>query len=181
MRGWLILKKSVQTENSALWPKKSRCSVLSNVIQLRKQRFVQIFDKKMRPDLAVKKLLKLKIDGSHVATVQDFLSNREQCVKFGNTKSIFSSSINIGVPQGTVLGPLLWNAFINDLSPRTPHLKYADDTNLYRSQSKPNCVLTNCTAHRAFVSINDNNFRRALNYTSQYCTVCCWMLTKLSP
>ena len=60
----------------------------------------------MRPDLAVKTLLELKIDGSLVAIVQDFLSNREQCVKFRNTKSIFSS-INIGVPQGTILGPLL--------------------------------------------------------------------------
>ena len=67
--------------------------------------FSKAFDK-MRPDLAVKTLLELKIDGSLVAIVQDFLSNREQCVKFRNTKSIFSS-INIGVPQGTVLGPLL--------------------------------------------------------------------------
>ena len=41
--------------------------------------------------IAVKKLLKLKTDGSLVAFVQDFLSNREQCVKFRNTKSIFSS------------------------------------------------------------------------------------------
>ena len=125
--------------------------------------------------IAVKKLLKLRIDGSLVAFVQDFLSNREQCVKFRNTKSIFSS-INIGVPQGTVLGPLLWNAFIDDLSPPTPHLKYADDTTLYHSLSKPNCVLTNSTAHRASVGINDNHLQRALDYTSQYCTDNCLLL-----
>ena len=80
------------------------------------------------------------------------------------------------VPQGTVLGPLHWNAFIYDLSPPATHLKYADDTTLYHSLSKPNCVLMNSIAHRASVSIKDNHLQRALDNTSQYCTDNCLLL-----
>ena len=69
--------------------------------------------------------------------IEQFLSNREQRVlvdgEFSNYDKVLS-----GVPQGTVLGPLLFLCFINDLP---EHVKsqirlFADDCLLYRRIKK---------------------------------------------
>ena len=65
----------------------------------------------------------------------DYLQNREQVVQFG---SAFSepSFISVGVPQGSILGPLLFVLFINDLPNTTVCCNirmYADDTVLFFS------------------------------------------------
>ena len=62
----------------------------------------------------------------------DFLSNRKQCVSIRGSCSNWSS-ITSGVPQGSVLGPILFIAFINDLpeSMLSSVFMFADDTKLY--------------------------------------------------
>ena len=65
--------------------------------------------------------------------LRNYLSGRHQYVDYNNSKSR-TNSISLGVPQGSILGPLLYLIYINDL-PKVSHvfsmLMYADDTTLY--------------------------------------------------
>ena len=84
-------------------------------------------------DLLLAKLSAYSFDESAITLIVNYLSNRYQRVKIG---SIFSSYLEIlrGVSQGSILGPILFNLFINDFMffiQETEVWNFADDTTIY--------------------------------------------------
>lgn len=84
-------------------------------------------------NILLKKLQYYGIRDTAYKLIQNYLTHRRQFVSFGCHKSV-DKAITTGVPQGSILGPLLFIIYINDL-PKccqkfTPII-YADDTTLY--------------------------------------------------
>ena len=80
-------------------------------------------------NILLKKLEKLGIKGLTLKWFESYLSNRKQCVEIGGVSSS-SKNLDISVLQGSILGPILFLCFINDLSLSTVLLAllFADDT-----------------------------------------------------
>ena len=77
------------------------------------------------------------ITGKLLNWIESFLTKRSQCVKSYDSSSL--AEVLSGVPQGSVLGPLLFMLFVNDLPKvvKNSAIKiFADDTKLYFSAPK---------------------------------------------
>ena len=84
----------------------------------------------------------------------DYLFNRSQIVDINNICSA-DESIYCGVPQGSIMGPLLFIIFFDDLEVRLKHstvIKYADDTVLYVSSNDFHIIESNLNADMEIVS-----------------------------
>ena len=95
--------------------------------------FSKAFDR-VPHDRLLTKVYNCGIRGVAFHWIKSFLFDRSQCVVV-NDKVSSCSKVSSGIPQGSVLGPLLFTIFINDLPDSiASHIKiFADDTKIYNS------------------------------------------------
>ena len=93
--------------------------------------FSKAFDKVPHNELLLK-LSNYGVDTYTLNWIKNFLKNRKQCVVLEGVKSNYTPVLS-GVPQGSVLGPTLFLAFINDLPlyVKSNVRLFADDTVIY--------------------------------------------------
>lgn len=125
-------RKNLSTENAVL---KLSEQIIQNLDNSRKCLAVfldlaKAFDT-VSHRILIDKLYDSGIRGPALEVIRNYIQNRTQRVKIQNTLSD-SAVVTVGVPQGTVLGPLLFLIYLNDMSQiKNFHgriISYADDT-----------------------------------------------------
>ena len=114
------------------------------------------------------KLQLMGLGGPVLNIFKEFLSNRKQRVSIDGKFSEFKAVVS-GVPQGSVLGPLLFILFTADMGANLENkiVSYADDTTLYAKINSP--------SERTAVA---SSLTRDLNQIQSWCL--CWGM-KLNP
>ena len=104
--------------------------------------FEKAFDKISHSAL-IFKLESMGVSNWLLAWVKDFLSDRTMYVTVGEGKSQ-KRKVTSGVPQGSVLGPVLFLCYINDLPENVVYSKtllFADDTKIYIQINSPDDII----------------------------------------
>ena len=122
--------------------------------------YAKAFDKVAHERL----LLKLRgygLNSQIISWIKSFLSNRRQKVKVNGEESTWAEVLS-GVPQGSVLGPVLFVCYINDLPDniKTNVRLFADDTKVYAEATKSN---------------NRNNLQEDVTYLDKWANI--WQLS----
>ena len=105
-------------------------------------------------DILLHKLEVYGIRGVALAWLASYRSNRMQCVSIDDCISE-SKLISCGVPQGSILEPLLFLFYINDIVRSSDLLKFiifADDTNLFMSNIDLKTLISNVNDELSKVS-----------------------------
>lgn len=137
------------------------------------------FDK-VNHNVLLRKLKNFSFDPGLTQYFRSYLENRIQFVQFNNSRSKQFIATS-GVPQGSILGPLLFIMFINDITDYIEHsdfLLYADDLKIYNvinSQSDCESLQRDLKNLEGFcdnnrLELNISKCRSMSFYRSKHCT-----------
>lgn len=99
-------------------------------------------------NLLLSKLLDVGVTGVAYDILKSFLTNRSQIVKIDKTESS-PRKVTFGIPQGSILGPLLFLIYINNVHKiglKGDVTLYADDTCLFYFGSSADTIITDAQA-----------------------------------
>ena len=94
-------------------------------------------------DLLFQKMNTYGIRGNVLNWFSSYLRNRKQTVIYNNHESDYKE-IKCGIPQGSILGPLLFLIYINDLTNASKmfnSILFADDTSLFHAGKNPDNIV----------------------------------------
>ena len=144
--------------------------------------FAKTFDV-INHDLLLRKLTFYSLSANTLSLICSFLSSRLQKVSLkvnlSDFKTVLFGVVLFGVPQGSVLGPLLFSIYINDLPLHIPSAQcdmLADDTTIHTSgQDVPaiTSVLQSCLSdvvewtHLNHMSLNPSKTKYKILTTRQ--------------
>ena len=130
-----------RSQHSTVHPMVHFTNFLSDAINKKKHSLAIFCDLKKAFDccdhtILLSKLEKYGIRGSELLWFKSYLTDRKQFVAL-NGKSSLLTEVLLGVPQGSILGPLLFLLYINDLplASKLFALLFADDTTLLASSN----------------------------------------------
>ena len=89
----------------------------------------------------LQKLVSLNFSNRAIKIIMSYLTNRHHYVKMDDQTST-KSPVHFGVPQGGILGPILFNIYVAELPSciDSDSIQYADNTTVYRT-CRPNDIL----------------------------------------
>ena len=117
----------------------------------------------IRHELLIAKLHAYGFSREALLLVYSYLENQQQRIKINGSFSKYKH-LKSGVPQGSVLGPLFFNIYINDLLlsiQETDICNYADDTTVYACDIRLENVISRLESDsRVIIEWFRNNYRK---------------------
>ncbi|GFT18624.1 probable RNA-directed DNA polymerase from transposon BS [Trichonephila clavipes] len=115
-------------------------------------------------DGLIYKLIMYNFPPAIIHILYSYLTNRKYKVRVNDTLSI-THRVNIGVTQGSLLGPVLFNIYVNDIPshPRTMINLYADDTAISATYKNTKSVTIALNKHLALLEKYFNDWKIKIN------------------